>query len=380
MAMEINLFIWSMTATAFAYLFVMLIITSGWFRLKRNEGESEKEKPQISLVIALRNEEANITNLLRSIYNQDYPQQNIEVILVDDHSEDLTRKLIGKYRKENKIDNIVLTKPTGIGKKAAITHGVKLATGKLIVTTDGDCEMPEQWLSKMVDHFVEFEPGLIIGPVVYHQEKGLLQKLFSVDFLSLVASGAGSIGAGLPLMGNGANMAFSRKAFLKIEAEMQGGEFASGDDVFLIHQMTKNFGKKSIHFLKDADAIVRTKAPQHLRQFFSQRIRWASKAKGYRTLWSIVVPLVVSFFNLGLAAVFIGGFFETWLFAIFVLYILLKFLIDLPLLFDFMTFSNKRNLKLFVLPLQIIYPFYIVLTAFVSLFFRYEWKGRSGLR
>jgi cellulose synthase/poly-beta-1,6-N-acetylglucosamine synthase-like glycosyltransferase len=132
--------------------------------------------------------------------------------------------------------------------------------------------------------------------------------------------------------------------------------------------------------LKDADAIVRTKPPPHLRQFFSQRIRWASKAKGYRTPWSIVVPLVVSFFNLMLAAVFVGGFYESWLFAIFLLYILLKFLVDLPLLFDFMTFSNKRKLRFFVFPLQIIYPFYIVLTAFISLFFRYQWKGRSGLR
>lgn len=378
--MAINLFIWSVTAIAFAYFFVMLIITSGWFRLKRNDSKSVKELPQISLVIALRNEEENITNLLKGIYDQDYPQQNIEVILVDDHSEDQTRKLIGKFRKENKIDNIVLTKPTGIGKKAAITHGVNLATGQLIVTTDGDCEMPETWLSKMVDYFLEFKPGLIIGPVVYHQERGILQKLFSVDFASLVASGAGSIGAGFPLMGNGANMAFSRKAFLKIEEEMQGKEFASGDDVFLIHQMTKKFGKQSIHFLKDAEAIVRTKAPQHLSQFFSQRIRWASKAKAYRTTWSILVPVVVSIFNLMLAIVFAGGFFKPWLFAIFILYILLKFLIDLPILFDFMAFSDKRKLRFFVLPLQLIYPFYIVVTAIVSLFFRYEWKGRRGLK
>lgn len=378
--MAVNIFIWTLTVTGGAYLAIMLIITSGWFRLKKYDGITRNHSLKISLVVALRNEEANIENLLQSIYSQDYPRENIEVILVDDHSEDLTRNLIEKFRKENLVDNIILTKPTGVGKKAAITHGVKLATGQLIVTTDGDCEMPAQWLRKMVAYYREFKPGLIIGPVVYHHEKGIIQKFFSIDFLSLVASGAGSIGAHLPLMGNGANMAFSRKAFLKIESAMQGGEFASGDDVFLIHQMTKNFGKQSIHFIKDPEVIVRTKAPQHLRQFLSQRIRWASKAKGYRTVWSVLVSLVVALFNLMLVFVFAAGFFEARFFAIFGLYILLKFMIDLPVLYDFMGFSNKRNLKLFVLPLQVVYPFYIFATAFVSLFFRYEWKGRSGLK
>jgi len=378
--MAISIFIWLLTATCSAYLIIMLIISVGWFRLKEFDLTSEKPLPEVSLVIALRNEEANIISLLSSIYNQDYPQERIEIILVDDHSEDHTRKLIGKFRKEYNVKNIVLTKPTGVGKKAAITHGVKLATGQLIVTTDGDCVMNDEWLKKMVNYYLENDPGLIIAPVVYHNEKGLLQKFFSLDFLSLVASGAGSIGAGLPLMGNGANMAFSRKAFLKIEEEMDGKGFASGDDVFLIHQMTRQFGKQSIHFLKDPDTIVRTKPPQHLSQFISQRIRWASKAKGYRTAWSVTVPLVVSFFNLMLATSFIAGFFKNWFFAIFGLYILLKFLVDLPVILNFMSFSNKRKLRFFILPLELLYPFYIVITAFFSLFIRFEWKGRRGLK
>lgn len=378
--MAISIFIWTLTASALAYLLVMAIITVGWFRLRKYERISNSPDLLISLVIALRNEEKNIVGLLESIYSQTYPHENIEVILVDDHSEDQTRKLIGQYRKENNIDNIILTKPAGIGKKAAITHGVKHATGQLILTTDGDCSLPVQWLSKMAAYYNENKPGLIIGPVVYQNEKGLFQNLFSLDFLSLVASGAGAIGAHLPLMGNGANMAFSRMAFLEIEAAMPGTDFASGDDVFLIHQMTKQFGKNSIHFLKDPEVIVKTKPPQRIGDFVSQRIRWASKAKGYRTPWSITVPLVVSLFNLMLGIAFISGFFVPWFFAIFGLYILLKLLIDIPVMNGFSAFANKSKLLIFMLPLEMLYPFYIIITAFVSLFVKYEWKGRSGLR
>ncbi len=378
--MELNIILGLLMFSSIGYLFVIMIITKGWFKLEKYSPTAVDRNIEVSLVIAVRNEEQNIVRLLESIYRQSYAHRQIEIIIVDDHSEDNTRHLIGKFRQENRVDNIILSKPKGIGKKAAITHGVKLATGQLILTTDGDCVLMQDWLKNMVGFYLENKPGLIIGPVVYHHEKGLFQKLFSIDFLGLVASGAGSIGANLPLMGNGANMAFSRKAFLEIESSMKGGEFASGDDVFLIHQMTKNFGEKSIHFIKDPAVIVKTKAPAYIGQFLSQRIRWASKAKGYRTKWSVVVPLAVSLFNLMLGASFVAGLMTPWFFSIFALFLMLKFLIDIPILFDFMKFSGKRNLLIFIFPLEIIYPFYIIFTAIVSLFYRYEWKGRRGLK
>jgi cellulose synthase/poly-beta-1,6-N-acetylglucosamine synthase-like glycosyltransferase len=235
-------------------------------------------------------------------------------------------------------------------------------------------------VSKIVDYYTSINPKLIVGPVVYHNEKGFFQKLFSIDFISLVAAGAGSIGANNPFMGNGANLAFNRKVFQEVQDAIPGKDFASGDDVFLIHQISKKFGKESVHFIKDPEVLVKTKPPLNFLQFISQRIRWASKAKGYRTTWSVLVPIVVAMFNLMLTATFVAGFFKTWFFMIFILYILFKFLIDLPLLFNFMGFTDKSQLRHLVLPFEFVYPFYIVVAAFLSIFTGYEWKGRRGLR
>ena len=378
--MAVSIFIWVTTLSALIYLVLMVIITIGWYRVKRFEGQRTSSSITISIVIAVRNEEENINRLLECLYDQDFPKEDFEIIIIDDHSDDLTKKIIGAYRKKNKIDNIVLAKPKKPGKKASIAYGVTLAIGKLVVTTDGDCEMDPQWLSRICSYYQQYDPKLIVAPVTYQNEKGIFQKMFSLDFMSLVASGAGSIGVGYPLMGNSANLAFDRQAYKKIIADLPGDQFSSGDDVFLIQKMSEVFGKESIHFLKDHHVIVRTAAPANLRSFFGQRIRWASKAKGYRSFWSLAVPLAVTFFNLMLALVFIAGFFKSWFFVLFGVYVLLKFLIDYPLLSDFMRFSNKQNLKWFVFPLELIYPFYIVTAAFASLFFSYEWKGRKGLR
>jgi hypothetical protein len=67
-----------------------------------------------------------------------------------------------------------------------------------------------------------------------------------------------------------------------------------------------------------------------------------------------------------------------WALAIFFLFVLLKLFIDLPLLQAFSEFSNKGNLLRYMIPFEIIYPFYIPVAALKGLFFSYEWKGRRA--
>jgi len=117
-----------------------------------------------------------------------------------------------------------------------------------------------------------------------------------------------------------------------------------------------------------------------LGEFFQQRIRWASKAKGYKSPWAVFVPVVVLAVNFLIAITFFGGFFKAWFFIIYGLFVILKLLIDLPLLIEFTGFVNKRKLVLLAFPLALIYPLYIVIAAVPALFFRFEWKGRKGLR
>ena len=184
------------------------------------------------MVVAVRNEQEIIKRLLHFLGHQHFPKKQFEIIIVNDHSEDDTVKLVEQFIAENNEIEIKLVQSNGMGKKTALCEGIGMAKNDLIITTDGDCFMETEWLRRMAEYFEEKKPKLIAGPVIYEKKGGLWQQFFRLDFMSLVASGAGSLGAGLPLMANGANLAFERQAYLDVIKTQSGTSFVSGDDVF----------------------------------------------------------------------------------------------------------------------------------------------------
>jgi len=375
----INFIYWTLVVSSGLYLLLMLVLTSGWYQLREASKQTVDNDTKVSIVVALRNEENNIFKLLKGVDLQDYPKELIEIILVNDHSTDNTVGEIEKFIFQNKAE-ILLINAVGEGKKKALAEGFFLAKGELILTTDGDCEIPTDWVKSLVSFFKMHNPVLVFGPVVYKHEKGFFQKLFSLDFISLVASGAASSGNGLPFMGNGANLAFSTEAYNTLTGQSGSDIFASGDDVFLIHKMTEKFGAKRVLFLKNTEAMVFTKTPKTLKEFISQRIRWASKAKGYKNSWAIIVSLIVLFFNLMLTISLVSAVFKNWFLAVYFLFILFKFLLDFPLLYEFTGFANKRKFLPLLIIFEFIYPFYIVFAAANGFFAKYKWKGRERLK
>jgi len=377
--MAISLVYYLLVLSALGYLIIILSLTIGWFRIKRFTGQLSEPLVAVSVVVAVRNEEAKILKLLRCLAEQDYPESNFEVIVVNDHSEDKTREIVEAFISVNPSGNIKVIDAGTEGKKNALSDGYNIASGELVLTTDGDCEMGPKWISRIVAFYQSTNASLIVAPVIYRGEKGIFQQFFSLDFMSLVASGAGSVGLGKPIMGNGANLAFE-KEILRSYKSNEKDQHASGDDVFLIQHLAKAKGLKPIHFIRDPEAIVYTSPPSSANSFFRQRIRWASKTRAYQSVWAIVVAMVVFLFNTMLVISLLAGFIKPWMVAIFILFIIFKYLVDLPLLYEFTGFVNKRKRMIFLPVFELIYPFYILVSAIIGLFFRFEWKGRKGLR
>ncbi len=86
----------------------------------------------------------------------------------------------------------------------------------------------------------------------------------------------GSFGFKNPLLSNGANLAYSKVAFLDVNGFSGNDHIASGDDIFLLEKMKKAFPKQ-VQFLKSKEAIVSTKPQKNWKDVINQRIRWASK-------------------------------------------------------------------------------------------------------
>ena len=86
-----------------------------------------------SIVVACRNEQKNLPNLLDCLATQNYSDDLFEVIIVNDNSTDKTYEIASGFKR---ITNILTLNNKGEGKKQALRTGIKAARGNLIITTD----------------------------------------------------------------------------------------------------------------------------------------------------------------------------------------------------------------------------------------------------
>ena len=357
------------------YLICIISFTYGLYNLKeRFFTFNKKSDVKVSVLIAARNEDKNIEKLLKSLYNQSFEKELFEVIIIDDHSDDDTFSIIEDFSKTYKDFNLKVFKADNKGKKFAISQALHLAENELVLVTDADCILKSSWIESIVDFYQKENCKMILAPVLLSPANTFFEKIQVLEHLSLIGSTAGSAAIGFPVMCNGANMAYEREAALEVEKYRKDFNIPSGDDMFLMEQFVKNYGHKNVRFLLSKSAIVKTKTCKTIAEFFRQRRRWVSKTKSY-TSWKIIATaLIVLFFNLSIISLFVSALFNPALWIYYFLLTFFKFLIDYPLLKHITTFMNQGNLLRWSLPLEFIYPFYVVFTAVSGMLINVKWK------
>jgi len=326
------------------------------------------------VIIAARNEGQIITRCLEDIVLQNYPADLFEVIIVNDHSTDATVGAVHEFITGHPGISVRLLNATGEGKKRAISEGIQVATGRLILETDADCQMSEGWIRSFAVAYEKKGTRCISGPVKM-TGKGIFAGLQGLEFMSLIGSGAGSISAGMPVMCNGANFCYEKSAFEAVGGFEDNHRYASGDDVFLMLKINKRFGSGAVGFLKDVAAIVTTASQPDQRSFFRQRMRWTSKSPGYTDFGILLTAFSVLLINLGMLIGFGYGLLSG-LWQPFLMLFISKLIIDLPLLISVSSFMHQKRLLAYYLPVQLLMPFYVVFTALGGLLSTVSWKGR----
>jgi len=354
------LIILSLVITILYFILVSVFII-GWkctpdFEPNGNESVNIK----ISIVIPCKNEETHLRKLLSNLAQQSY--QNFELILVNDHSTDRTRMIIEQI--QTTFSKMQLVDAIGFGKKNALKEGIQLATGNLIVTTDADCVPSYHWLESIVCFQYQNPSDLIICPVKLSKSSTFFSRLQTLEFASLVASGAGAAGACMPILCNGANLVFTRKAWLTSQDDLHEEE-QSGDDIFLLQSIKKQGGV--IRFLKSESAMVVAESADTFAGFLKQRRRWASKSPAYTDFQLILTTCIVFTISL-LPFLLIGSsFYESQLWYVLLLVFTFKYLLDSLFLHSVRIFFHLQHVWIDSFLLSLIYPFYIVLVGLSAL-------------
>jgi len=354
------------------YALYMLYFLTGLRLLKQQSLILTTIEPIVSVIIAARNEEDNIGNLLEDLIVQSYPQKKLEIIISDDRSTDRTGEIIDNFT--TKYDYISCVKIKNISKKMtpkknAITKAIEISKGDIIISTDADCRVDENWVKSIVQIFDE-KTGVVIGYSKIDTDSGTFFNDYqSVDFLALMSANAGTLGWDNPWTGSGQNIAFRRSLFDKIDGFNPVADQVSGDDFFLV-QAISNISKA--RYNANPDGFVTTKPMNSVRTFISQRIRWASNTR--KLFNSNFFFLLFLFMNLFVNTIILCGLFYKPYWQYIPMLLGTKFLFDsLVLFYGSSLFKTPLNIGTYVF-WSITQPIYTPVLAIFSMVGKFRWK------
>jgi len=128
----------------------------------------QQEKPFISVVIPTYNRSNILPRCLDSLFNQTYPKDLYEVIIVNDGSKDNTENILKENEKMAPCGFTWITQQNQ-GIASATNSGISRSKGDLICFTGDDCIVEYNWITNLVNGFIDDSIGAVGGKVISYQ-------------------------------------------------------------------------------------------------------------------------------------------------------------------------------------------------------------------
>lgn len=324
--------------------------------------------PYATVIVAARNEEKNINNCLASLNNLTYPHGKLEIIIVDDFSEDGTGNIINEFIKDKPLFKKITPDLNSNlkGKVNAIASAIKISKGNIILLTDADCEVTGTWAVTLASYYKN-DVGVVNGFTLINNGN-IFSAIQGIDLVFLLSAASGSINMKYPVSCIGNNMSFRKEAYLETGG-FENFPFSVTEDFMLLHKISGLKKYKIIYPLLKESCII-SKPCSGLKELINQKKRWGRGGfvapgfgfliMGIAFISNTMILLTPLFFN------------TVWLYlAVF------KIIVDYLFLYPvYSILSFKNQLKYFVF-FQIYFVAYTTLLPIILAVSRkINWKGR----
>ena len=358
------------------YILLILLCLYATISLKPQKIHSQANGG-ISIIVAIRDGESSLPNLIHYLKNQDY-NSPIEFILVDDESNDKTGNIILEAsQSDNRFQYYSSNKGNRLlsHKKKALDAGIQNAKYNNLLFTDVDCIVPSTWASTMSNYFSNGY-NYLVGPSIVDGKNNVnnVSRFQRIDFLLLMIICRASSYFGSPLASSGQNQGFTKALYSKVGGFIKIKSFIGDDTAFLQH--CNNIGCKAC-FVDDKSAIIFSRKEFKINHFISQRIRWVSDAnKLWKLNFKFFSILFLSFiFYISFPALII---YNMTNYLIIISILSMKILNEYFLLFIGSKYFNVQVSMYEFILWQVFHVPYIILVGIMSYFIRYfSWKGRK---
>ena len=363
-----------MTFQTFLFIVTILYLCqAGIFLigLKRNRDRlSSSSNLSVSIIIAARNEEANLSDCLESVANQTYPTSLYEIIVMNDGSTDGTETICNDFAKLYPHIKSIQVKDDAIirGKANALAQGIEAAIGEIILITDADCTVPNTWVEQTAKRY-DSKVGLI-GGFTLQKAATPFEGMQSLDWTFILGMAAATAGLGYPLGSIGNNLSFRKSAYNQI-----GGyrklKFSVTED-YTVVQAIVGLNKWNYLYPIDLNHLVESKSCPNFRSLIRQKHRWG---KGGLDMKPAGLAIMVIGFLMHLSPfviLFWNGVLQT------AIALTVKFIADYIFLYKILQrIDRKEDLRWFYW-FEIYFIIYVLLLPFLVFFGgKVKWKGRE---
>jgi len=328
-------------------------------------------RPKVSIIIAARDEQENIGACLDSLLRLTYPRELLEIIIVDDRSSDLTGDIVARYAQRQQHIRLIRSVPESghlRGKTNAVTQGIDVSVGEILLFTDADCRVPAGWVESTVRYYTDGGVGTVAG---FTSLRGTdwFSRMQALDWMVLFSAAAATARVGYPTTAVGTNLSVRRRAY-----DATGGyreiPFSVTEDYALFHAITAKGYRAKIPM--DNTALVESTPCGTWKQLYSQKKRWFTGGRGMDVKSLLVFAIPYVFNLLLLVAPFILPGPYAWI--VFGVKLVVDFLFCLPA-----SLRLRRPELILVWPLYELYYFVYVLVypPIVLIGSEVVWKERT---
>lgn len=248
------------------------------YRYRAIPGLDDDKLPTCSVIVPAFNEGPQVLKTLESITASDYPKRKIQIVAVDDGSQDDTWYWIQKAKQDLNGRIITIKLPRNQGKRHALNAGFKKSSGDVIVTIDSDSIIEKDTIRNLVSPLVtDRKVGAVAGNVrVMNRDQGFIPQMLDVVFVysfDFVRSSQSMVNT--VMCTPGALSAYKRSVVMRVLREWLGQTFLGreaniGED----RALTNLIIREGYKILFQKNAVVYTEVPVTYVNLCKMFLRW----------------------------------------------------------------------------------------------------------
>ena len=251
----------------------IFLIGSDIYGLKKHLRHNKKPAyyPAISVIIPAYNEEKSIVHSVASVLGNNYPQEKIQIIVVNDGSTDKTEEIIKTFVLNHEIENVIIVSQENKGKAHALNNGIKnFATGELIMCLDADSYLEYDAILRAVSYFENEKVMAVASNVKIAKSKGILNLIQTFEYIICYQMKKAQTAFNIEYIVGGIGSMFRRN--LLEEINFYDTDTVT-EDIDLTMKILRK-GNKKIRVVYGSDIIAYTQGVLTVPDLIRQRHRW----------------------------------------------------------------------------------------------------------